>query len=390
MSDDQFGLADVALAEPPFHHRHTGKHDAPRQTASNVKFSLSFFSNDDRGKPGTDNYRLLLDATQFADRNGFEAVWLPERHFHAFGGLFPNPSILAAALSTVTTRIGLRAGSVVSPLHSPIRIAEEWAVVDNLSNGRVGISFAAGWNANDFILSSSPFEERRERLAYDMNVVRQLWQGDDVVISDQAVKTFPRPVQDRLPIWLTTTGRHEGFIAAGRMGANVLTHLRGQELNELPEKIELYRRSRKDNGHDGRGQVTLMMHTYVHEDRARAIKDIQQPLMTYLGSSLDLTQASTKRTKHQRRNSATAAALRDAMLLEACERYMNESGLFGTPEDVIATVERLDRAGVDEIACLVDFGVDHAKALTSLTLLAETKRRLKDPASCGWQGASVR
>ncbi|WP_412066330.1 MupA/Atu3671 family FMN-dependent luciferase-like monooxygenase [Rhizobium sp. SYY.PMSO] len=383
MSDDQFDLADVALAEPPFHHLDAGMQGAPRQTASNMKFSLSFFSNDDRGKPGADNYKLLLDATRYADRNGFEAVWLPERHFHAFGGLFPNPSVLAAALATVTARIGLRAGSVVSPLHSPIRIAEEWAVVDNLSNGRVGISFAAGWNANDFILSSSPFEERRERLACDMDVVRQLWRGDDAVVSGLPVKTFPRPVQESLPVWLTTTGRQEGFIAAGKMGANVLTHLRGQELNELPEKIELYRRSRKDSGHDGRGQVTLMMHTYVHEDRARAIKDIQQPLMAYLGSSLDLTQASTKRLKPPRRNSATAAALRDAMLLEACERYMNESGLFGTPDDVIATVERLARAGVDEIACLVDFGVDHAKALASLSLLAETKRRLRAPASCG-------
>ncbi|SCW90728.1 natural product biosynthesis luciferase-like monooxygenase domain-containing protein [Rhizobium mongolense subsp. loessense] len=376
MPSDQFGLAEVALPLPPVNHLSAGMHHAAHETTSKVKLSLSFFSNDDRGKPGADNYRLLLDATKFADRNGFEAVWLPERHFHAFGGLFPNPSVLAAALSTVTTKIGLRAGSVVSPLHNPIRIAEEWAVIDNLSNGRVGISFAAGWNANDFILSTTEFEARRERVSSDVDVVRKLWQGDDVIISDRPVKTFPRPMQHSLPIWLTTTGRPESFIAAGRIGANVLTHLRGQELNELPAKIELYRRSRKESGYDGEGQVTLMMHTYVHEDRVRAIKDIQQPLMAYLGSSLDLTHASTKRVKHERRNSATAAALRDAMLLEACERYMNESGLFGTPQDVIATVEQLDRAGVDEIACLVDFGVDYTNAMASLSLLADIKNSL--------------
>ncbi len=378
MSDDQFGLANVPLPKSVFPDPDTCDEEAPFSAASKIKFSLSFFSNDDRGKPGPENYKLLLDAARYADRNGFESIWFPERHFHPFGGLFPNPAVLAAALATVTTKVGLRAGSVVSPLHSPIRIAEEWAVVDNLSNGRVGISFAAGWNANDFILSSSRFEDRRERLASDMTMVSQLWRGEEVYHSGTPIKTFPRPVQKSLPVWLTTTGRHEGFIAAGKMGANVLTHLRGQEVNELPEKIELYRCARNECGHDGRGQVTLMMHTYVHEDRAQAIRDIQHPLMAYLGSSLDLTQASSNKLPHKRRDSPKAAALREKMLLEACERYMNESGLFGTSEEVIATVEQLERAGVDEIACLVDFGVDYAKTLASLSLLAEIKKRLQN------------
>ena len=71
-------------------------------------------------------------------RNGFKAVWTPERHFHAFGGLYPNPAVTSAAVAAITTRVRVRAGSVVLPLHNPIRVAEEWAVVDNLSQGRVG------------------------------------------------------------------------------------------------------------------------------------------------------------------------------------------------------------------------------------------------------------
>ena len=86
----------------------------------------------------------MFEGARFGDRHGFTAIWIPERHFHAFGGFSPNPSVIAAALARETKQIQLRSGSVVLPLHHPIRVAEEWAVVDNLSQGRVGISFASG------------------------------------------------------------------------------------------------------------------------------------------------------------------------------------------------------------------------------------------------------
>src|SRR5690606_17850013 len=97
-----------------------------------------------------DKYRLLLEGARFADSHGWEAVWIPERHFHAFGGIYPNPSVLAAALAVATNRVRIRAGSVVLPLHDPLRVAEEWAVVDHLARGRVDLAFATGWNPNDF------------------------------------------------------------------------------------------------------------------------------------------------------------------------------------------------------------------------------------------------
>src|SRR4029453_9228783 len=109
-----------------------------------------YFADD--AEADKDKYRLLLDGARFADAHGFAAVWTPERHFHAFGGLYPNPSVTRAALAAVTERIEIRAGSVVLPLHHPLRVAEEWAVVDNLSNGRVGLAFASGWHADDFVL----------------------------------------------------------------------------------------------------------------------------------------------------------------------------------------------------------------------------------------------
>ena len=108
-----------------------------------MDFGIMFFSSadqqSDRGK-----YQLLIEAAKFADQNGFCCVWTPERHFHQFGGLFPNPALITAALAVATQNIQLRAGSLISPLHDTLRLAEEWSVVDNLSDGRVAISFGSG------------------------------------------------------------------------------------------------------------------------------------------------------------------------------------------------------------------------------------------------------
>ncbi len=118
--------------------------------------SLFFFCSDDDSE-STDKYELLKRAVLFAEERNFCAVWTPERHFHPFGGLYPNPSVLSAALSLFTKNIRLRAGSVVLPLHDPLRVAEEWALVDQLSGGRVGVSFASGWHPQDFALAPGSY-----------------------------------------------------------------------------------------------------------------------------------------------------------------------------------------------------------------------------------------
>jgi non-ribosomal peptide synthetase component F len=94
----------------------------PREGGQGLNFSLYYFATDP-DRSGAGKYDLLLEGAKFADSHGFEAVWMPERHFHEFGGQFPNPTITAAALSQVTEHICLRAGSIVLPLHNPIQVA---------------------------------------------------------------------------------------------------------------------------------------------------------------------------------------------------------------------------------------------------------------------------
>ncbi|HEV2437462.1 MAG TPA: amino acid adenylation domain-containing protein [Verrucomicrobiae bacterium] len=343
----------------------------------NVDFSLFYFAND-AGNGAPDKYRLLIEGAKFADAHGFAAVWTPERHFHPFGGLYPNPSLTGVAVAMITRRLQIRAGSVCLPLHHPARVAEEWAVVDNLSNGRAAISFASGWQVNDFVLAPENYPGRKETMAREIETVQRLWRGDTVEFPDAnggrtAVKIFPQPIQKRLPIWLTAAGSMETFQLAGALGANVLTHLLGQDGEELAEKIAAYRAAWRQAGHPGAGRVALMLHTFVHEDEAEVRKIVRNPFREYLRSSVDLMKNFSREHRHSPSVNGSTGDWVDAVLERAVDRYFSSSALFGTPRDCRQMIERVHALGVDEVACLIDFGVDADSVLAGLRRLHELK-----------------
>ncbi|WP_437729976.1 MupA/Atu3671 family FMN-dependent luciferase-like monooxygenase [Sorangium sp. So ce1335] len=352
-----------------------------------AEFSLFYFA-DDEERGGSDRFRLLLEGARFADENGFAAVWTPERHFHAFGGLYTNPSVTGAAVAAVTRRVGIRAGSVVLPLHNPVRVAEEWSMVDNLSGGRVGISVASGWHADDFALAPGRYERRREAMMEDLALIRRFWRGEPVSLPNGAgqMKEFrlrPRPVQRELPVWLTAAGNPETFRVAGEIGANVLTHLLGQSLEDLREKIALYREARRRAGHEGAGHVTLMLHAFVERDMEIVREKAAEPFRRYLKSSLDLMRGFGRSVGIDVDASTFSPADLDALVGRAHERFFAQSGLFGTPRSCEEMVGRIEELGVDEIACLVDFGVETESALGGLRYLDALRRRAlrRPPAS---------
>ena len=239
---------------------------------------------------------MSLEGARFADEHGFSAVWTPERHFHSFGGIYPNPSVTSAAIATITQHIAIRAGSVVVPLHDPLRVAEEWSVVDNLLGlGRVAISFASGWHANDFILSPEHYDHRRQIAATQIETIRALWRGQSLrrtngVGEEVEVKvSLPAPRCNRsCPSGSLRAARRKHFGKPAKIGANLLTHLLGQDLDELAEKIALYRSAYREAGHRGRGKVALMIHTYVGATADAARETVREPFGRYLEESVDL------------------------------------------------------------------------------------------------------
>jgi alkanesulfonate monooxygenase SsuD/methylene tetrahydromethanopterin reductase-like flavin-dependent oxidoreductase (luciferase family) len=149
-----------------------------------MKLGLFLSSGDDA---------LLFEVARQADRRGLAALWLPD---------FPNPAVAAAAVAVATRRIGVRAGGLALPLHNPIRVAEEWSLVDNLSGGRAGIALASG-------------DDRQ-----GIETVRRLWRGEAVRVPDGEgrpieVRILPQPIQRELPLWRILT---EPNAAAGGGG----------------------------------------------------------------------------------------------------------------------------------------------------------------------------
>lgn len=335
-----------------------------------MDFSLFYFANDSR-ELDTDRYRLLLEGARFADRNGFSAVWTPERHFHSFGGLYPNPSVTGAAIAAVTERVSIRAGSVVAPLHHPLRIAEEWSVVDNISGGRVGLSFASGWHAVDFALRPENYADRRTLLIQYTDQVRRLWRGEKIDVVDgtggpQQVGIYPPPVQPELPVWITSAGGVETFRNAGRAGAGLLTHLLGQDLDELAEKIGEYRTAAAEYGTGWTGHVVLMVHTFLGDDEDEVRELVRGPMSSYLRSSLGLLLGSHQGSARKLDPSTLREKDVDFLVQRAFERYYDDGGLLGSIHKARRIVDRARRIGVDEIACLIDFGLPQQTVLAGL------------------------
>jgi hypothetical protein len=227
-----------------------------------------------------------------------------------------------------------------------------------------------------------------------IETVRRLWRGESMparnpMVASIEVRTLPRPVQKDLPMWLTAAGNPETFRQAGELGCNVLTHLLGQSVEDVAEKVRIYHAAWREAGHPGQGRVTLMLHTFVGQDEEKVRETVREPMKAYLRSSVDLIRqaAWTFPTFVQggaAKGGGSGGALdlgtlsdeeMDALLEHAFARYYHSSGLFGTPESCLEMVGRLQCIGIDEIACLIDFGVPAETVLDHLRDLKELMRR---------------
>ena len=361
--------------------------EKPQARRRKLDFSLYFFG-DYRAEYDSAKYDFLIEGAKYADKNGFHGIWIPERHFHSFGGFSPNPAVVGAALAQQTERLRINAGSIVAPLHDPIRIAEEWSVVDNLSRGRVGVAFASGWHANDFVLSPDAFDDRRRIMLEKIQTVQKLWRGETITRRDGAgnqfdVRLHPLPKQSAPPIWLTASHR-ETYLRAGAIDAGVLTNLQYQTLEEVAEKFTAYREARLQHGLvPEEGHVTLLVHTLIGQDHEEVREKARQPFYRYLRSSLSLLKNLQESRDREIDFNKVSEKDMEYLLGQAYERYLKTRALIGSSEGCTEMVDRMIEAGVDEIGCFVDFGVDTDSALAGLEDLCQLMQRYSTAAQDG-------
>lgn len=345
-------------------------------SSGKLDFGLYYFGN-----TGTEEnqYEILMMGAVYADLNGYSAIWTPERHFNEFGGPFPNPSLLAAAMAAKTRSISVRAGSVVAGLHHPIRIAEEWSVVDNISGGRAGICFASGWNANDFVFYPENFNNRKDILFDSIKSVRSLWNGNSVNFkgidnTEKPLRILPKPIQKELPVWIACGGNIETYQKAGEIGAGILTGLLNSTFAELEEKITAYRNAYKKHNHTKGGDtVVLMLHTYLDETIEKAQEKARPSMKKYLLKSLEMSGKEVLENENNPVLKSITEKSVEELLDFSVNKYFKESSLIGNLESSFSILNKAVKSGVDEIACLIDFGIDKENVLEALPRITQLK-----------------
>ncbi|MGH3629774.1 MAG: LLM class flavin-dependent oxidoreductase, partial [Sciscionella sp.] len=152
-----------------------------------------------------------LEMCEEAERAGLDSVWISEHHGFDDGYL-PQPLTFAAAIAARTRTVRIGTALIVAPLHSTVEIAEQAAVVDLISDGRLDLGLGAGYRRAEFELFDAEHAARFATLARQVPELRQLWTGERVT---------PRPVQSPIPIWLGS-GSERGARRAGALGAELL------------------------------------------------------------------------------------------------------------------------------------------------------------------------
>ncbi|MEM7187583.1 MAG: MupA/Atu3671 family FMN-dependent luciferase-like monooxygenase, partial [Bacteroidota bacterium] len=245
------------------------------------------------------------------------------------------------------------------------------------SQGRVQLSIASGWHPNDFVLAPGDFENRHQIMREKIDTLQHLWQGGSItrkngVGKDFEFKIHPRPIQKKLPLWITAAGGEETFRYAGTIGANVLTHLMRHTIEELGAKIKVYRDALQENGFDpNEGKVALMLHTFVSDDESYVRETVEKPFKDYLRNSVNLLSPIAAD------QGLSVEDDMDTLLEMGFRRYYKTSSLFGTPESCLDILKKLHAIEVNEIACLIDFGVDKELVLENMTHLHRLQELIK-------------
>jgi alkanesulfonate monooxygenase SsuD/methylene tetrahydromethanopterin reductase-like flavin-dependent oxidoreductase (luciferase family) len=195
-------------------------------------------------------YGFTLELCEEAEHLGADSLWFSEHHCFEDGYL-PQPLTFAAAAAARTTRVRLGTGILVGPLRKTPQLAEEAAVVDLISGGRLELGLGAGYRPPEFDLFGTDFAARYRLLDQQVADLRRLWTDS----------LTPEPVQDRLPIWLGYQGP-KGARRAGRMGEGLLT------LNAA--SWPPYRDGLAEGGHDpAAARMAGGMNAYVTDDPER-------------------------------------------------------------------------------------------------------------------------
>ncbi|HLG72256.1 MAG TPA: LLM class flavin-dependent oxidoreductase [Chloroflexota bacterium] len=318
--------------------------------------------------------RATIDHLASAEVLGCDSVWVNEHHFHQYGGLQPSVQIMLAALAQRTSHVRLGTSVVCLPLHNPIQVAEELAMVDLMSGGRVELGVGRGFVVHDYEVLGVPYQDAQQRLMDGLEVIKKAWSGerfshDGSHYHFTDLEVWPRPEQrPHPPIWMACSGTPSSFEWAGANGYQLLTIGYIRPVAALAELTRLYRQARSAAGF-GAPVIATHFHVVVAEESKEARRIAESALAEHV-----------RLNRESRSLSKADGALGEAAAV-SIEQLVDEGRLIaGDPGECARTLHWIaGQTGCSETHCLFQFGdVTFPVAQRSLELFAtEVMPRLR-------------
>jgi alkanesulfonate monooxygenase SsuD/methylene tetrahydromethanopterin reductase-like flavin-dependent oxidoreductase (luciferase family) len=311
-----------------------------------------------------------------AERLGFDAVWLAELHFAPERSIASAPLLLASAIAARTRRMKIGIGVQVLPLCHPLRLAEEVATLDHISEGRLIFGVGRSGIPRSYEAYGIPYAESRERFAEVLEILQRSWgderfsfTGNFYKFNDIAVVPRPLPnLRSRLRVAATSA---DTYAAIGAMGLPIFVAVRLGTIEELGPLIETYRAAFRAAGHAGQGEVYLRVPIYVG-DTAAACADPEESILPFyrtLGAQLERTAAQAGMRPSEQR-----AERGQALQTISYSDVLRDKVIVGTPDVVVQRLAELTRTlGLNGVLAELNCGgrLSTDKVMRSLQLMGE-------------------
>ena len=320
--------------------------------------------------PSPELYARWLEQFDAAENLGFDSLWITEHHFRHFGGMTPNPQLLLTAAAQRTKRLRLGTSVSLVPMHHPIRIAEDFAMLDLLSDGRVDFGAGRGMSADDYGIFGSDYKTAQPRLVEALEIIKTAWTQDMLEYDGEhyhyhGLKVLPKPKQQpHPPIYVTAAREPENARMIGRNGYHLMT-LPWLFTNENQRKfIEVYLSALQESGHAVEDQEVFVMYpAYVGESDAQARAEALE--CWYRWRAMALAALGLDPGKGPRYEETFCHLSYEAMVADS-------RAVFGGPETCVRNLKRIRNVvGPTHIGLVFHFGgLSQEKVLRSMERFA--------------------
>lgn len=324
-----------------------------------------------------DFYREMTETVKLADRLGWARVLTTEHHFHYYGGAVPNPAVILAAWAAQTTRLRMAAGVSLVPLRHPLQVAEDYALVDHISNGRFDMGVSRGFVPHEFEAFGVNPADTAERVAEGLDIIRKFWKGEPFAHEGRfhrfaRLQPWPLTHQKEIPIWVAASNDLAGFERAGRGGYRLMMNQYPMSQASLAEKFDVYKTAYAKAGHDEtKRKAMCAFAAYIADTEEEAIARAKVALQEHATAFM-------RCKTHDEWNTDYEGDISVLLGLGEGNDYRDvfrKRTLVCTPTQAAERIAKYMAMGFTEVSFMARFGgISHSETMTTMERLTKEVR----------------